>query len=147
MPRNSPHLPYETRLCVSTDGLGDKADPLIFEFSVMLKILWQQTLSHWQISLGFLHSLLPNHFHCVCPFANHSSLGAVKRPLATVMFHVTCNCGLAQVMAVVDGFVVGVLFRVFWLRDVPDFAQEQCDCGCCDVIVEWVLGPSLMTVH
>ena len=60
----------------------------------------------------------------------------MNRPPATVMFHVVFNFGVAHVIAIDDGFVVGVLFHVSWLGDVPDFAHKQCDCRCNDVIVD-----------
>ena len=44
------------------------------------------------------------------------------------MFLVVSNFRVAQVIAIDDGFVVGALFHVSWLGDVPDFAHEQCDC-------------------
>ena len=64
---------------VSTDGLGDKADPLIFCFSEVFK-----------------------------PFCNkHFPTG---KSLLDSCKHYS---QLAQVMAVDDGFVVGVVFHVF----------------------------------
>ena len=67
--------------------------------------------------------------------ANHSWLGAMNRPLQKVMFHVACNFGLAQVMAVDDGFVVGVLFHVFLVRRCSRICSRtmrlwmlRCDC-------------------
>ena len=57
------------------------------------------------------------------------------------MFHVVSNFGVAQVFAIDDGFVVGVLFHVSSVRDVPGVAHNQCGCGCCDEVLVWVLGP------
>ena len=40
------------------------------------------------------------------------------------MFHVVSNVGVAQVIAIDDGFVVGVFFHVFLVRGCPRFAHD-----------------------